>query len=54
MLVFGLFIIYQLYRYQFTHSLWLLLITLVDALVIALTWHEWKYLRRRIVKEGIH
>lgn len=52
--VFGLFIIYQLYRYQFTHSLWLLLITVVDVLVIALTWHEWKYLHRRIVKEGIH
>ena len=52
--VFGLFIIYQLYRYQFTHSPWLLLITVVDALVIALTWHEWKYLHRMIAKEGIH
>ena len=53
-IVFGLFIIYQLYRYQFTHSLWLLVITAVDVLVIVLTWHEWKYLHRRIVKEGIH
>ena len=46
--VFGLFIIYQLYRFSFTHSPWLLLITVIDALVIALTWHEWKYLRRKI------
>jgi len=45
-LVFGLFIAYQLYRFNFTHSVWLLLITLVDVIVIALTWHEYKYLRR--------
>ena len=44
-LVFGLFIVYQLYRFNFTHSVWLLLITLVDVIVIALTWHEYKYLR---------
>jgi uncharacterized membrane protein len=43
--VFGLFIVYQLYRFNFTHSVWLLLITLVDVIVIALTWHEYKYLR---------
>lgn len=52
-IVFGLFIIYQLYRFHFTHSLWLLLITVIDVFVIALTWHEWKYLHRTIVKEGI-
>ena len=44
-LVFGLFIVCQLYRFNFTHSVWLLLITLVDVIVIALTWHEYKYLR---------
>lgn len=44
--VFGLFIVYQLYRFSFTHSVWLLLITVVDVIVIALTWHEYKYLRR--------
>ena len=44
--VFGLFIVYQLYRFSFTHSAWLLLITGVDLVVIALTWHEYKYLRR--------
>lgn len=42
MLVFGLFIVYQLYRYSFTHSAWLLLITFLDILVIWLTWHEYK------------
>ena len=44
--VFGLFIVYQLYRFSATHSLWLLLITAVDVVVIGLTWHEYQYLRR--------
>lgn len=44
--IFGLFIVYQLYRFNFTRSLWLLLITAVDMLVIGLTWHEYQYLRR--------
>jgi uncharacterized membrane protein len=45
--VFGLFIVYQVYRYSLTHSLWLVLITGVDVVVIALTWHEYRYLRAR-------
>jgi uncharacterized membrane protein len=44
--IFGLFIVYQLYRFSFTHSVWLLLVTAVDIIVIALTWHEYKYLHR--------
>ena len=46
MTIFGLFIAYQVYRFSATHSVWLLLITAVDALVIGLTWHEYHYLRR--------
>jgi uncharacterized membrane protein len=45
-IVFGLFIVYQLHRFSFTHSVWLLVITAVDVIVITLTWHEYKYLRR--------
>jgi uncharacterized membrane protein len=45
-LVFTLFIVYQLYRFSFTHSIWLLLITLLDVVVIWLTWHEYKLMRR--------
>ena len=44
--IFGLFIVYQVYRFGATHSLWLLLITAVDFLVIGLTWHEYRYVRR--------
>ena len=45
-IVFGLFIAYQVYRYTFTHSVSLLLITALDILIIALTWHEYRYLRK--------
>jgi uncharacterized membrane protein len=44
MVVFALFIAYQLYRYTFTHSVWLLLITVLDIVVIVLTWHEYRFL----------
>ena len=44
--VFGLFILYQLYRYSFTHSLLLLLITALDVAVIGLTCLEYQHLRR--------
>lgn len=46
MAVFGLFIVYQLYRLSFTGSVWLVLLSIVDLVVIGLTWHEWRYLRR--------
>ena len=46
MVVFSLFIGYQLYRYSFTHSITLLLITVVDAFVIGMTWLEYRQLRR--------
>lgn len=43
--IFGLFIIYQVYRYSFTHSPLLLFITALDAIVIGLTWIEYQNLR---------
>ena len=46
--VFGLFILYQVYRYSFTHSLSLLLITVLDVVVIGLTWFEYQHLRRNL------
>lgn len=46
LVVFGLFVAYQIYRFEYTHSLWLLVITAVDIIVIGLTWHEYRYWRR--------
>jgi uncharacterized membrane protein len=45
--VFAVFIIYQIYRFNLTHSVWLLAITLLDIVVIWLTWQEYRFLRRR-------
>ena len=43
--VFAQFIAYQLYRFSFTHSPWLLVINALDCVVIWLTWHEYKVLK---------
>ena len=48
MIVFGLFIAYQLYRFSFTYSIFLLFLTALDIVVIILTWHEYGYLRRHL------
>ncbi len=37
-----LFVVYQLYRYSYTHSLGLVLLSAFDLVVIALVWHEWR------------
>lgn len=46
--VLGLFIIYQLYRYTETHSMGLLLLTALDVVVVGLTWHEYGLMRRHL------
>lgn len=42
---FLLFLVYQLYRYSHTHAPELLVLSVVDVFVIALTWLEYKRLR---------
>ena len=39
-IVLGSSIIYELYRFTFTHSIWLLVLTVLDIVVIFLVWHE--------------
>jgi len=46
--VFGLFIAYQLYRYTQTHGIGLLLLTALDLFVVGLTWHEYGLMRRHL------
>ena len=43
--VFGGFMAYQMYQYTLSHSAMLVLLTAIDAIVIALTWHEYRYTR---------
>ncbi|KAA0682503.1 DUF2127 domain-containing protein [Neorhizobium sp. P12A] len=42
----GSFTVYQLYRYSYTYSSGLLVLTFFDAIVMILIWHEWKVVRR--------
>ena len=48
LVVLGLFIVYQLYRYTGTHGLGLLLLTALDVLVVTLTWHEYRLMRHHL------
>ena len=41
----GLFIIYQLYRYSYTHGIGLIILTVFDLLVMVLIWHEYRLVR---------
>jgi uncharacterized membrane protein len=45
--VFALFAAYQLFRYQETHSAWLLALTVLDMVIIWLTLQEYRYLKSR-------
>jgi len=52
LVVFSLFVVYQLYRFSHTHSPALLFVTAVDLVVIGLTWHEYRFLRRSRMAPG--
>jgi uncharacterized membrane protein len=45
---FVLFILYQLYRYTYTHSRWLIFLTIVDLFVVILTWIEYRHVRSNV------
>jgi uncharacterized membrane protein len=42
------FIAYQLYRYSYTQSFGLIALTVFDLVIIALIWHEWRFLRAHV------
>ncbi|WP_217577871.1 DUF2127 domain-containing protein [Mesorhizobium sp. GbtcB19] len=42
----GAFMVYQVYRYSYTHSPGLLVLTVFDAVVMWLIWQEWRAVRR--------
>lgn len=44
----GLFIVYQAYRYSYTHSFGLIVLSIFDIFVILLIWHEWRILREHL------
>ncbi|RWD93930.1 DUF2127 domain-containing protein [Mesorhizobium sp.] len=44
----GAFMVYQVYRYSYTHSPGLLVLTVFDAIVMWLIWQEWQAVRRHM------
>ena len=46
--VLGLFIIYQLYRFSYSHGVGLLVLTGFDGVVMGLVWHEYRLIRHHV------
>jgi uncharacterized membrane protein len=50
LIVFGLFIVYQLYRYSYTHGAGLIVLSVFDIVVMGLIWHEYRLLRQHLAR----
>jgi uncharacterized membrane protein len=48
LVVLGLFIAYQLYRLSFAFSVGLVLLTVFDAVIIVLIWHEYRLVLKHL------
>ena len=46
--VLTLFIAYQAYRYSYTHDIGLIVITMIDLIVMALAWNEYRVFNRHL------
>jgi uncharacterized membrane protein len=46
--VLTLFIAYQLYRYSYTHDIGLIAISIIDLVVMALAWNEYRLFKRHL------
>ena len=51
LVVLGVFIAYQAYRFTLTHSIGLIALSMFDLLVIILIWHEYRLVRRHLARE---
>ena len=45
--VFGAFILYQMYRFSLSHSIWMIFLSVLDLFVIVLTYLEYRRLKAR-------
>jgi uncharacterized membrane protein len=46
LVVLGLFVLYQLYRFSYTHGIGLIVLTVFDIFVMGLIWREYNLVRR--------
>ena len=51
LVVLGVSIAYQAYRFTLTHSIGLIALSMFDLLVIILIWHEYRLVRRHLARE---
>jgi uncharacterized membrane protein len=51
LIVLGLFIVYQVYRYSYTHGFGLIVLTVFDVFVMGLIWHEYRLVRRHLTSQ---
>lgn len=45
LIVMGLFIVYQIYRFSYTYSWGMIVLSVFDLVVMALIWHEYRFMR---------
>jgi uncharacterized membrane protein len=50
LIVFGFFIVYQLYRFSYTHGAGLIVISVFDLAVMGLIWHEYRLVRQHLAR----
>jgi uncharacterized membrane protein len=48
LIVLSLFVLYQIYRFSYTHGPGLVILTLFDIVVMGLIWHEYGLMRRHL------
>jgi len=51
LIVLGLFIAYQVYRFALTQSFGLVVLTIFDLIVIVLIWHEYRLIRSHLPRQ---
>ena len=49
--VLGVFLCYQIYRFNHNHSIGLALLSIIDLLVLVLIWRDYKYMKARVAEE---
>ena len=49
LVVMSLFIVYQLYRFSYTHAFGLVVLSAFDIILVMLIWHEYRQVRQRRV-----
>jgi len=48
LVILGRFIVYQLYRFSYTHGVGLIVLAIFDVIVMGLIWHEYRLVSRHL------